>query len=395
MPKVFLKGMNACHMRNREVLQYRKFFIANGYEFVAGPESADVILVWTCGFREDYKTASIQKCLNYKENYSGSLVIAGCLPSIAPDEIRAYFPDVEMMPWKNDVCKMNELFSANGCTLSEFDDLIYVEEQVCEDAAEYRRKHPDADVTFHDQFIKMLVAEGCKYNCTYCSEKAVFPAYRSFPVFALADELALSIQRTGVNKAILLADSLGQYGNDIGSSFGELLLELKRKCPAAKFALNNLHLSDFLRFKDILEELIKENTICHINLPIQSGSDRILLRMNRLYEKQDIVEVFSLFNKIGFKDFDTHIIVGFPGESERDFNETLEILTTYRPKYVLGSLYMESQAAASRQMFPKISTSRMVARARTLQQAMDSAGIICNCDHSEISNERLNRMCID
>ncbi len=391
--KIFIKGLNACAMRAQKLKQYRKFLLANNHTLVDSPAEGDIILVWTCAFRTDHRDGSIEKIRYYLSNYTAKIVVTGCLPDIAAELLDFNSSRVSVANWKEDIKKLNEIFEVKNSLESFWD--VFIEERLCEDATKYRLRNPEKDATFHDQFIKLLVSEGCNFKCSYCSERLAFPQYRSFPpqlLYAACEEV---VNKSEVYEVILLADSLGQYGSDIDTDLPFLLKNLKKIHPDIKFALNNLHLSSFINFLDDMKYFIENNYLSHLNLPIQSGSDRILNNMNRIYAKRDIENAFGLLNDIGFNSFDTHIIVGFPGESEDDFEETLELLVKYRPRYVLASKYMESRNAPSAALPNKVDDGTASKRILKAEELFRQNDIICNCDHSKLSKDRLKRIHLD
>ncbi|MBF0429157.1 MAG: radical SAM protein [Magnetococcales bacterium] len=141
-----------------------------------------------------------------------------------------------------------------------------------------------------------------------------------------------------------------------------------------------------------MKSFIAQGLIKHLNLPIQSASDRVLKRMNRLYTKDDIRMVFGMLNTMGFRAFDTHVIAGFPGETDADFAETLDLLVEYKPQYAMVSKYMESLNAPAARLDGKVDDETVWRRLRAAEERLSGAGIICNCDGSELSVTRIERL---
>jgi len=387
--KVYIKGFNSCLMRRQNIGQYRDFLRACGHEIVADAKKSDIILIWTCAFRADVCKNSLSQIKYYQENYTGKrLVVAGCLPDIDAKALSSIFKG-DVVNWCDDSVKMAEIFGPAPKNLADF-STIYIQPKLCEDSELFRRKNPGKDATFPDQFIKLVVAQGCNHHCSYCSERLVFPPYHSFPLKKLIEDCRALVIKTGQTDVMLLADSVGEYGKDIGSSLPELIRALKDIHPGMKIALNNLNLADFIAYYGDMREFIKLGFFKHLNLPIQSVSPRILKLMKREYSPDDIHKVFSLLNDLGFKDFDTHIIVGFPTETDSDFKETIDFVLKYRPRYVLLNRYFEVPMIPSASLPDKVPLSEVTRRMHEAEKRLSEAGILYSSD--ELMKKRLIRV---
>ena len=151
---VFIKGLNSCAMRKQNLLRYREFLEKNGHSIVERPEESDIILIWTCAFRGDVAENSLVELERYANEYDATVIAAGCLPDISPDELHARFKG-RVIAWNGEAEALERVFGAVGAPFLESDPVL-VEAAVCRDAADYRRVHKDADVTFHDQFSRCL-----------------------------------------------------------------------------------------------------------------------------------------------------------------------------------------------------------------------------------------------
>jgi len=387
---VYIKEFNSCVMRKQKILQYSNFLKANNHTIQKNPENSDYIIIWTCGFRKDFLDASITLINSFCKKYTETtIIVAGCIPDIAPDQMPEY-NNLILVPWKNDFFVLNRIFREQPGI--PFEDPIFVENQICLDAQKFRRENPDKDVTFHDQFIKLVISEGCYFKCSYCSERLAFPPYKSFPPDFLYASLKKIVEDTGIYDVMLMADSLGQYGKDVETNFPNLVHMLKSIHPDIKFAFNNLNPSNFIDFFDDMVLFIRNGWIKHLNIPIQSGSDKILSLMQRNYTKKDIEKIFQHLRQLKFDLFDTHVIIGFPGETETDFEKTVNIIKKWRPKYILASKYMEARNAPSANLPNKIEEQITIERLNKIEKLCQQLGIICNIDGSELSQKRLQRM---
>ena len=388
--KVFIKGLNSCIMRKQKLQQYHDFLVANGHEISSDPHNSDAIIMWTCAFRADVRDNSLTQIQQYQQQYNAELIVAGCLPDIAPDLLQENFAG-HIINWRDDKNKMEAFF---GCTNLRFDQVstVYAEEKLCDNAEKYRQDNPDKDATFYDQFIKLVVAEGCRFNCSYCSERLAFPSFHSFPEDRLIEACRHLVEETKQLEVILLADSLGNYGSDIGSNLPTLIHKLKTIHPDLKFALNNLNPVSFIQYYNDMVEFLHNGNLQHLNLPIQSASPHILKLMKRGYTRKDLDKIFTLLNSIGFTRFDTHVIIGFPGETEEDVEETIQFILQHRPSYVLLNSFMESPRMSATSLPSKVCEETKHQRMHKAEAVIKATGIICNADDSKLSTERYHRL---
>lgn len=387
--KIAIKRFNSCVMRRQKLNQYQNVLLQAGHEIVDDHRESDAVIIWTCAFRSDFRDSCLEAVKQVRNESPGKVYAGGCMPDIAPEMLKA-IPGVELMVWRDDRKFFAQNFSSE-CILDEFWS-AYGENRFCEDTAEFRRANPDKDATFHDQFVKLVISEGCGYMCAYCSERLAFPPFRSVHPDELKGQCRKLIEQNPGADVMLMADSLGQYGMDIGSTFPELVHSLMSIDPNVRFAFNNLNPASVVEYFDDFKQFISQGRIAHLNLPIQSASDRMLIRMNRAYNKVELCRVFNLLREYDLKAFDTHVIIGFPGERDEDVRETIDFLIEYKPQYVLASIYMESPAAPSKALTEKVTREESKRRLRCVVDALNKADVICNCDGSKLIQNRFKTL---
>ncbi len=388
--KVFIKGLNGCGMRKINLQKYYNFLMANGHQVVNSPKDSDAILLWTCAFRRDFRDNSISEIIRYQKEFGAELIVGGCLPDIDREVLTKIFSG-KIINWQDDEKKMEEYFGVPNKRLSEIKcDLG--EENICCDIARFKKENPDKDISFVDQFVKLFCAEGCRFECSYCAERLAFPPYRSFPENEILKECKRLIEKTGQLEIILLGDSIGDYGCDIGTNFPNLIRRLKTMYPDLKIAIQGLNPAHFIKFYDDMRNFLLNDDIRHMQIPIQSASESILKLMQRPYARADIDKIFGFLNEIDFTELDTHLIIGFPGETEYDYEETIQFILKHRPKYVLCSGFMESRAMIAYKLPNKVDIKIKQQRLEDAEKRIKSAGIICNTDDSDLSLERFRRL---
>ena len=176
------------------------------------------------------------------------------------------------------------------------------------------------------------IEEGCLDACAYCSTRLVKGRLHSYPAADLVQQVKKLVE-DGCVEIQLTGQDCGCYGFDTETNLAELVQQILSKVPGNyKLRLGMGNPRHMLRYIDPLLECFNDERVYKfIHLPVQSGSDAILKAMNRKHNVQDYIELADAFNKIPRFTLSTDLIVGFPGETEQDFQETLDVLRKTRP----------------------------------------------------------------
>lgn len=387
--KVFCKGLNPCAARRVNFTQYRDYLIQAGHEVVAEPDDAECIVIWGCGVRRDYMDNTLAIAGKYADEMGKRVILAGCVPDIDPEYVEKHFGG-ETLNWKNDAQKIKAIF--NGSKELDEIPMLYSRPRLCANAAEYKKANPGKDACFLDESIQLYISEGCSLTCTYCSEKRMFPPYQSYPLEALVDACRGEVDLIDENEPEIPitfhADSAGDYGKDIGSSLPELLRRVCAVDPRIRVSIQGYNPAHFLEFKEEMREFLREGRLFHLRVPIQSASDRILRAMGRQYLIQDIDGILDVFKDVGFTDYSTDVLVGFPGEEEEDFRKTLRYVEQMKPRYILLSGYMEYNGLPANTLPGKVSEECKRQRLETAAAAFAALGIYCSTDGGDKADAR-------
>lgn len=293
-----------------------------GYTFTDDQTQADAAVVNTCCFINDAKEESIQTILELAElkktGQLKALVVAGCLAQRYQEEIQKEIEEVDAIIGTTALEKvvetLDEVLAGKG-----------------ENHLEALDKAPlggkERVLTTGGYFSYLKIAEGCNKHCTYCIIPKVRGEYRSVPMELLLDE-ARQLAGKGIKELILVAQETTLYGMDL---YGE------KKLPELLDRLCEIEGLIWIRImycypEEITQELIdvmkRQPKICHyLDIPIQSGSDRILKLMGRRTDTAQIeVLVDHLREEIPDICIRTTFITGFPTETEEDFTETMEFI---------------------------------------------------------------------
>lgn len=298
-----------------------------GFELTDDEQEADVIVVNTCCFVNDAKEESINTILEMAElKKTGklkALVAAGCLAQRYREEIEKEIPEVDAIIGTTGYeAIVTAIENALGGQKSEFfKDLTYLPDT----------KHKKRVNTTGGYYSYLKIAEGCDKNCTYCIIPKIRGSYRSVPMEDLIEE-AKQLAENGVVELMLVAQETTLYGDDI---YGKKMLPelLRELCKISGLQWIRILYCYPEEITDELIEVMKtEEKVCnYLDIPIQHGCDRILKRMNRRTNKQELMDIVSkLRSNIPDITLRTTLITGFPGETEEEHEELIQFVEDMR-----------------------------------------------------------------
>lgn len=177
------------------------------------------------------------------------------------------------------------------------------------------------------------IEEGCLDACAYCSTRLVKGRLHSFPAIAIVEQVKQLVS-DGCREIQLTGQDCGCYGFDFGSNLAELVQKILVEVPGDyRMRLGMGNPRHILQYKEALMECFQDDRVYKfIHLPVQSGSERTLQAMNRKHTAQDYIDLANEFNKrFPLFTLSTDLIVGFPGETDQDFADTLRVLQETRP----------------------------------------------------------------
>ncbi len=293
-----------------------------GFELVIDEEDADIMIVNTCAFIDDAKQESIDCIMDhieYKKNDpSRILVVTGCMSQRYKEEILKEIPEVDIVIGTNEYDKIAEILKNFKNSEAE----IY-----CGD--EYMTGEPLHRVVTTPSYMAYLkIAEGCDNYCTYCVIPAIRGKYRSRTIEDIVKEAKI-LAENGARELVVIAQDTTRYGMDI---YGEYALPrlLNELCKIEELKWIRLHYCyPELVTDELIETVANQEKICnYFDIPIQHCNDRILKLMGRKTNKEQICGIIKkLRNRIPDVIIRTTLIVGFPGETEEEFDELRDFVT--------------------------------------------------------------------
>jgi len=309
-----------CQMNDHDSEKVAGVLFSRGYRQVETPEAASLILYNTCSIREKAAQKVFSRLGEYREKQSEGKII-GVLGCVAQQEGERIFARA---PWVNLVCG-----SASYSKLPEM--LAQLE------AGNHRVTGlaTDTDETFETEVTRrdnpwrayLTIIEGCDKACSYCVVPYTRGPERSRASDAILREVR-QLAELGYSEVQLLGQTVNSYADPTPRKmrFSELLLAVADVQGIRRVRFTTSHPSDFER--DIVEAIESQSKICdHVHLPVQSGSTKVLRAMLRTYSREEYLEKIAMIRGASRPiAITTDIIVGFPGETESDFEETLSLL---------------------------------------------------------------------
>ena len=310
-------------------------FKSNKYEIENNPEKAEIIVINTCGFIESAKEEAINTILEmaeYKKKKCKYLIVMGCLVQRYYEELIKALPEVDLFIKIDEYDKMWEKIEK----LIKEDSVEISTTNTCKKITEIkplpmptRNEFFERIVTTGTNFAYLKIGEGCSNKCTYCAIPYIRGPFVSRPQEEIIEEAKILADK-GIKEIIIIAQDTTKYGIDI---YGEpKLAELLKK-------ISEIPEIRWIRFlysypEGITDELIQtvknNEKICkYFDIPIQHISDSILKKMNRRTNKKQIESLIEKLRKeIPNVTLRTSLIVGFPGEKQKDFDELCEFVRT-------------------------------------------------------------------
>ncbi|WMJ88074.1 tRNA (N6-isopentenyl adenosine(37)-C2)-methylthiotransferase MiaB [Anaerocolumna sp. MB42-C2] len=346
-PLTFITQTFGCQMNAKDSEKLAGILEKIGFQ-ETNTEEADFVIYNTCTVRENANTRVYGR-LGYlnslkKKNPNMMIALCGCMmqEDAVVEKIRKSYRFVDIVFGTHNIFKLAELIYNRLSSRGMIIDIWKDTEQIVEDLPSERKYKFKAGVN---------IMYGCNNFCSYCIVPYVRGRERSRNPEDIINEIR-DLVADGVMEIMLLGQNVNSYGKTLSTpmSFADLLKEIEKIEGLKRIRFMTSHPKDL---SDSLIEVMKNSTkICnHLHLPVQSGSSKILKIMNRRYSKEDYL---SLVDRIKTAmpniSLTTDIIVGFPGETEEDFLETLDVIKKVRYDSAYTFLYSKRSGTPAANM---------------------------------------------
>lgn len=309
-----------CKVNQYETNAMIQKFIKDGYNIVEHNEKADIYIINTCTVTNMSDRKSRQMLRRVKEINPHAIVVAcGCYAQVANKELEK-IPEIDLILGNNEkkeIVKYIEKYIEEKQQIEETEDVMKTTEFV-----EF------GDVTYTEKTRAVIkVQDGCDRFCSYCIIPYARGRVRSRKPENVISEIE-NIAKKGIKEVVITGIHIASYGKDFKEEYKliDLLEEINNISGIERIRLGSIE--PLLINKDFISRLTKLSKICHhFHLSLQSGCDETLNRMNRRYNTHEFENIVNLLRN-NYEDviLTTDIIVGFPGETDEEFNKTYEFL---------------------------------------------------------------------
>lgn len=324
-----------CAMNVNDSMKMKSVLREQGYEITENTKEADIILINTCTVREgaaDKVYGKLEGLRQLKRNKKDLIIgVAGCLAQEKKDDIIKENPHVDIVLGNQNVHMLGEYIKKIE-EKTERHVVLVKDEDVLP---------PRIDTEFDSTMTASVsITYGCNNFCTYCIVPYVRGRERSAPIEDVLGEIKSYIEK-GYKEIILLGQNVNSYGNGMGENFAKLLTQICKIEGEFLVRFMSPHPRDFT--DDVIDVIAKEEKISkNVHMPLQAGSTYILEKMNRGYTKEDYLAlVEKMKTRVPGLALTTDIIVGFPGERDIDFEDTMDVVE--KARYENAYMFMYSK----------------------------------------------------
>jgi tRNA A37 methylthiotransferase MiaB len=364
---VFLDSAHKqCELNTVSSSMIYRYLLENGHQITTNPQRADFIIINSCGYHQDLREKSVALYQTYHaiKKPNSQIIMYGCLVNIDNEQVSTLdvlpisFTDQHLLD--NIFFQTKKYEKMSPCCYSETSDIFV---QGSKDLnilnhpnfllsrfflpfshkmkTNYARMIQGLD---HHNKILVQISQGCLGHCSYCAIKKAKGNLRSRTIDEIIEDITKMYSDSKI--VYLVADDCSSYGFDIGTDLFELLETVHQKFPKLPIQISYVSPNFLVKFHEKYQKLFQQISIPYTTIPFQSGSNKIIKRMDRSYDTHQVVEVIKNIKQVSPQTyFEGHFIVGFPGETVVDFLKSL--FTLHYFDFPIALRYSESKGTKS------------------------------------------------
>lgn len=347
MVKVFIKTFG-CALNQSDSEAMAGVLRNEGHIIVYDDKKADVVIINSCTVKNSAENKLYQEI---RKQEGKIIIVAGCAPQADKTLIETKLKDYSIIG-VNQISKIGIALKKS----LEGEKIVFLKEE---------KKVINFPRVRKNRIIGIIpLSEGCVGNCAYCKTKHARGELKSYKKEEIVEEIEKAV-KDGAKEIWLTSQDTGAYGLDINETLPKLLEDALKIKGDFKVRLGMLNPNFGVLYKKELKKvLLNKKMFRFIHMPLQSGSDKILKSMNRKYYSKEYIDLVKELKKdVQNITIATDIIVGFPGESEKDFEKTVKLVKTLKPDVINISRFWKrpkTLAAKMKQLDSKIIKERSI-----------------------------------
>ena len=348
MKKLYLQTYG-CQMNQYDSERIARLMSATGYQRTDRIESADLVLLNTCSVRdraEQKVYSALGRWKELKKQREGVIIgVGGCVAQQEGANLLKRIPHLDLVFGTHNIHKLPQMIEQVESSRSRPVETAFYREP-------FYMEDPDGQTSAQGAKAFVTIMQGCNKVCSFCIVPHVRGREVSRPSGSIVAEIE-SLVRQGVKEVMLLGQNVNSYGKTSPGelSFAELLSRINRIEGLSRIRFTTSHPQDLS--PELIEAFATLDKLCeHLHLPVQSGSDSVLRRMRRGYGPDDyLARIAQLRKRCPAVALSTDIIVGFPGETDDEFADTLEMLAQVKYDEIYSFMYSPRPQTVSAKIY--------------------------------------------
>ena len=353
--KVYLE-VYGCTANKSDACLIKGILKKNNYELVKKIDNSDIIILLTCTVINTTEQRMLSR-LNFLKKTGKTIVVGGCMASIQTDLIKSIIPNAKILPAQNSYQILDVL---------EKEEYVFINNN--------KTRYPKF---FENLSAPVLISEGCRFSCSYCITSIARGKLKSFSIDEIINNIKSAINQ-GCKEIQITAQDTSSYGYGKNQNLGNLLKNISKINGIFRVRVGMMNPYTCLKnINSIIKGFDNEKIFKFLHIPVQSGDNDILKKMNRKYTKNDFLFIIKKFRD-RFPDISisTDIIVGFPTETNNQFLKTISLLKDIKPDITNITRFSARPYTKAKDMDGRLKTEIVKERSKILTE-------IC----SEISKE--------
>jgi len=310
--------------------------LEKGHQIVSSITDADVLILLTCTVIGTTEQRMLSRLEVFHKTHK-KIIVTGCMPAVQKNLILSIAPHAFLLPPRS---------------------IMYITDIIDGDRPAFVHSKKTSFPRYYDSTIApLLIAEGCRLACSYCITHFARGSLRSFPAEEIVTDVRSALSQ-GCKEIQLTAQDTASYGLDTGTNLGDLLDTITSLDGSFRIRVGMMNPATVEKnLGSILRSFQHPNIYKFLHLPVQSGDDDILQKMNRGYQVKEFTSLVHRFRKtIPTLTFSTDVIIGFPTETEEQFDRTLQLLKKIKPDIVNVTRFSARPLTAAKKMKGRIPT---------------------------------------